>query len=272
MTGQLTPKQSLIAGFSESLLAILELTIGLAIVRSALDQSQILEMILPNASFGTREALTQFIMTSTVCYWMAFRAASSFNLNSAKKFWERIGGKNVKLSPLGISVILMHAFGLFSVWYMSNKFEKPILSLENYYFDAEYTTLNWRRITEMLIFAPLREELVFRGIMVNIFYRKVCLSGDPILTLLAQTFGPSVMFSLIHLFNFSAGKFSNSYVVVQVLIGFLVGSFYSMRYISSNTIWEPLLLHMGNNFFSSFLSSRYAFDSLEPMVVFPSKI
>jgi membrane protease YdiL (CAAX protease family) len=201
---------------------------------------------------------------------MAFRAASAFRLPSAKVLWERIGGFDVRISSLGVSVIAMHAIGLFTVWFMANKMEKSILSFENYLLEPEFVNLNWRRITEMLIFAPLREELVFRGIMVNIFYRKVCLSGDPILTLLAQTFGPSVMFSLIHLFNFSAGKFSNSYVVVQVLVGFIVGSFYSMRYISSNTIWEPLLLHMGNNLFSSFLSSKYEFDAFDPLIVFPS--
>jgi membrane protease YdiL (CAAX protease family) len=134
---------------------------------------------------------------------------------------------------------------------------------------------------DMLLLAPLREELTFRGLMFTIFYlRGVAFkvapaapavvegsSDDAVATpsapateeSLAWTsswkldcvIASAVTFGIVHLLNLFGNRYTTTYIILQVFLGVTLGAFYCMRFIlSENAMLETVLLHMINNFFS----------------------
>ena len=132
----------------------------------------------------------------------------------------------------------------------------------------------------MLLFAPLREELTFRGMIFTIFYlRGVAYKATPSVKQddstksnavtttptansdesLAWTaawkldgvIASAVTFGLVHLLNLFGNRYTTTYIVLQIFLGMTLGAFYCFRFVlSQNSLLETVLLHMINNFFS----------------------
>jgi membrane protease YdiL (CAAX protease family) len=132
-------------------------------------------------------------------------------------------------------------------------------------------------ICDMLVFAPVREEMTFRGLMFAIFYLRgtsfklapaVALEGElknaPAVSPDAQeslawtsswkldcVAASAVTFGLVHLLNVFGSRYTRTYILLQVLLGMTLGAFYSLRLVlSEHAVLETALLHIINNAFS----------------------
>ena len=54
---------------------------------------------------------------------------------------------------------------------------------------------------------------------------------------------------------------------IQVLLGFEIGCFFSLRFLITRSIWEPLVLHIANNMLAGFLPVRESLVLQEPAVI-----
>ena len=62
-----------------------------------------------------------------------------------------------------------------------------------------------------------------------------------------------VVFGLVHLMNLLGVKYQPLYISLQVGLGVLLGVFYSLRFVLSGTLWQSVVMHAVNNFYSSFV-------------------
>jgi membrane protease YdiL (CAAX protease family) len=67
----------------------------------------------------------------------------------------------------------------------------------------------------------------------------------------------NVVFGAIHLANLYGSRFSAEYISLQIVMGVLVGTFYSTRFFLSQSLWEPLVMHLINNVLSRFRVSFF---------------
>ncbi len=79
----------------------------------------------------------------------------------------------------------------------------------------------------------------------------------------------SMMFGLIHLLNVFGSRYGPVYIALQVSLGMMIGLFYSMRFLLSATIIEPILLHACNNLYSSFLPVETNVDLTDWLFAIP---
>ena len=161
----------------------------------------------------------------------------------------------------------------------------------------------------MLVLAPVREELTFRGLMFAIFYLRGAAfkiappaaatsedaaegdasasSSDAVAPTgsaaalpenLAWTaswkldcvIASATTFGLVHLLNLLGTRYTRTYILLQVFLGMTLGSFYCLRFIlSDNSMHETIGLHMINNMFSSFLPIEEELDLTNPIVSLP---
>jgi len=66
----------------------------------------------------------------------------------------------------------------------------------------------------------------------------------------------SAFFGLFHLVNLFGTTYQKPYVFLQVIIGFLMGVFYSCSFVFSGSLWVPIGYHVLNNFASSFMPPK----------------
>lgn len=128
----------------------------------------------------------------------------------------------------------------------------------NFYVENDWS---WGRALDVIIGSPIREEILFRGILVNIFHSRF-LQFDSFTRTFMQVLGPGLVFSLVHLLNLAGSRFSVMYIALQLVLGLAVGIFYNIRFMQSNTIYEPLLLHIVNNLCSSFVDPGIEFNTV----------
>lgn len=122
------------------------------------------------------------------------------------------------------------------------------------------TGWNWNRIVDILVLAPVREEIVFRGIIVAIFYKRFGSSSALPRDKLACVLSSGAIFGLTHLLNSFGSRYSAAYIGLQVGLGMLIGLFYSLRVERSGSLLQVVILHMINNFGSSFLPTDKELD------------
>lgn len=108
--------------------------------------------------------------------------------------------------------------------------------------------LNLPHLLEVAVLAPLREELVFRGILVSTFYRRV--GGQAPDRKLRAILMSALFFGAVHAVNLLNPAFSKPYVIAQVVFGVLVGAAYGCE-LALGSLWGCIVLHMVNNLASS---------------------
>jgi len=131
--------------------------------------------------------------------------------------------------------------------------QPPQLSLGN--FKDSSGQLNYYSSAQMLLFVPLKEEMLFRATLY------VLLSDRQQKEMPAMLLC-SLFFGGFHILNalFNQQTFSVGYVLLQIFFGYLVGAFYGMQFIRTGSIFESSVLHALNNVFASFLPLSMAFD------------
>ena len=202
------------------------------------------------------------VTTVLVCLWVAIRFATSVSL-SLRDYLDWTG---ITTQPIPILiksrafwfVFSMHLIGFGVLWTYQTWAQYPIYSFDNYY--NANRELDWVRGIEMVFFSPFREEVIFRVIVYSICYRR---SGGNRLISIGAT---NLLFGLVHLSNAFGHRYGPVYIAMQVALGMLIGTYYSIRFAKANSFWETLALHMTNNVFSSLVPLSFANDLSNPIV------
>jgi membrane protease YdiL (CAAX protease family) len=77
------------------------------------------------------------------------------------------------------------------------------------------------------------------------------------------------MFGLVHLTNLLGVRYQPLYIALQVGLGILLGAFYSLRFVLSGTLWQSIVMHATNNFYSSFVPLDLQLDLTNPLIAIP---
>ena len=139
--------------------------------------------------------------------------------------------------------------------------------------------LDWNSMFRLTLLTPLVEEYIFRGVLFSIVLgRTKRMNWISILI-------PNIIFGLFHLVNVPSTRFSIVYIFLQVCInnhkllqkkkkttltkkniqifmGLLVGTFYTVHLIYSQSLCETIMLHLVNNFLSGMLPRNNSFTEI----------
>ncbi|KAF1326731.1 Response receiver, partial [Globisporangium splendens] len=118
------------------------------------------------------------------------------------------------------------------------------------------------RVFEPLVFAPLREELFFRGLL-------FCALWNRLRSLRSSVIITNALFAAVHVVNARqlGSVYSASYLVYQVASAWLVGSLLSLRFAISGSLLECVLLHAVNNSFALAVSTQTDVDLRDPITL-----
>jgi len=105
--------------------------------------------------------------------------------------------------------------------------------------DGPHPQLVPKAVFNVVVFAPLVEEFVFRGIALHVLLNR--LPGHPLKCVAAQ----AAVFGFFHLANVSIKP--PGVVALQVLLGGLVGSVYGCAVLRSGSLADSVALHVCNN-------------------------
>lgn len=192
-----------------------------------------------------------------IVVWVLHRIGSGLRLG-LKRFVQLLLRPNPSATPAGgvlsyftssqflrvtLVVIVAHVASMLLMIYLQHSTGNWIYSTANYY-DASTGRFDGAAAFDMLISSPIREELVFRGVMLTNFYKRMGGRSAYHKTRCAAAAG--VIFGAVHLLNLFNDKFTVEYIALQVTLGFLIGFFYAMRMFSAGLI-DTCVLHISNN-------------------------
>jgi membrane protease YdiL (CAAX protease family) len=248
----------------------MELSLGNSLVRK----------VLSHESFswihgdGIAAVLRSLLHTIIIVFWINFRASRAFKLHSTWSFASHIGMTRLPASLRLISFVSLFHFGSLVLLFLSQSLlGNDLVSIRNVH-RLENGAIDWYRLSESLIGSPIREELVFRAVLANVFYSRT--EGlNPRTRFLYQCYGPAALFGAVHLLNFASASragYPLSYVSAQVTLGVLLGLFFCLSFVRSNTVLEPIILHFINNLSAMFVSRSDKFDLSNPWLFVPLSI
>ncbi|KAF0720298.1 Aste57867_417 [Aphanomyces stellatus] len=183
------------------------------------------------------------------------RSAINFHQPSTVAWAHRLGLSPQPLSRLsqGCIVYQIAGFGCFVLWQAWTR--EWVLSLANYYSSHGDNSLQVAHLAEILVLSPIKEELVFRGLVFHLLLNR--LPTHPT----AAAIVSSVLFGCTHLVNLKQSKFSTLYVLIQTGLGVEIGFFYALTYARTESLFECITLHVVNNVLSSFTSTQMELTS-----------
>ncbi|KAJ6250926.1 hypothetical protein M0813_15744 [Anaeramoeba flamelloides] len=156
-------------------------------------------------------------------------------------------------SFVGIALLFVHIADLFVMRFWQNKYSKNIYSLENFVKEGRF---DYNRLFELVIFSPLKEEIIFRSLMFLVTFEQVKTVLNHKKAVWLSLLVGNLAFGLVHFFNLISTKMYNShYVFLQVILGIIVGSVLACRMYVTNFILESILIHQLNNLFSCWVST-----------------
>jgi membrane protease YdiL (CAAX protease family) len=164
------------------------------------------------------------------------------------------------LSRLGLALATLHllTFGGLVLWQFTQG--HWFMSLDNFRSsvrdipgsnDQTLPTFNYSRMVSLVLFDPIKEEIVFRGCVFTVMITRTKSKRQSILL-------ANFLFGLFHLINLIPGQFSFLYVTFQLVLGVEMGIFYSTRLVHSGSLWEGIVLHCLNNALAVWLPTAQA--------------
>ena len=159
----------------------------------------------------------------------------------------RLGLTQLHLSHMTTAVLVLHTIGFVGMCISQWWFGETLFSWRNYYTKSG-DELEPAMISDMLILAPLREELVFRAAIFCVFY--IRLGDDTAVSKLLCCGLSGVVFGLVHLMNLLGTRYSSLYIALQVGLGVLLGNFYAMRFVLDESLLQSVIMHAVNNLYS----------------------
>ncbi|ETV69535.1 hypothetical protein H257_14771 [Aphanomyces astaci] len=179
-----------------------------------------------------------------VCLYVLRRSAANFHQPSLQAWIQRLGlwppismSSSVALALIAYQVV---GFAVVVSWqYWTN----------NWVFTwSNYSTL--QHVLEILLFSPIKEELVFRGVAFHLVVNRLPMYPKQAVGVV------SVLFGSTHLLNVRHANFSALYVAMQLCFGIEIGYFYGLQYIQTRSLGQLVVLHIVNNVLSSFTSTQ----------------
>lgn len=119
-------------------------------------------------------------------------------------------------------------------------------------------------LLERLLLVPVQEELLFRGLLLQLTLNRLRKR------VLSSALVTSLLFAAVHLV-FNARRLSPSdshaFLFYQVWLSFLIGTFLSLRAVLSGSLLECIALHCINNAFALAVDQRFITQLNETIVV-----
>lgn len=188
-------------------------------------------------------------VTLTVLWWVLKRFSWGVGLD-VRTICQRIGLASPRLSRLALGVMAAQLSGLGLMALAQRLQGHGHLSWDNWLVPGPSFELS--KVVDMLFLIPLREEVVCRAIAFSLYYKQI--GGRDGNSKFVCALLAGCVFGSLHLLNFFAARpFSTSYIILQTVLGTLIGTFYGLRFLEVN-ICEPVLLHSFNNAVSAFLA------------------
>ena len=204
--------------------------------------------------------LTNALTLAIVCYRLAQRLHLPLPTLPA-----RLGLVQLRVSHTTAIVLVLHTVGFLGMCVSQWWFGERLFSMRNYYTKAG-DELEPAMISDMLLLAPLREELVFRAAIFCVFY--IRLGDDTAVSKLLCCGLSGVVFGLVHLMNLLGTRYSPLYIALQVGLGVLLGNFYAMRFVLDESLLQSVIMHAVNNLYSrSAVRHRWVAYAVECAVV-----
>ncbi|XXQ36377.1 Abortive infection protein [Plasmodiophora brassicae] len=239
---------------SECLIAVVEY-----VVIASMQGTLIRASHLGNGPVGNAAAVCAGV---TLLAWMLYRQATTYDVSIARLLHMMGLYRVPSLTKAALVLVGLQAVSHCALYGLHRQFGSDIVSVKHL-LDAS-GSVRWNLVVDLVIVAPIREEIVFRGILQLIVHRRLPDNCR------AAVFMPSFFFSVIHALNFNAGRYSFSYVCMQIAVSFLIASFYSMRVLATGSVWEPLLLHSFNNLLACSVDQSPTMEALaDPLLLLP---
>ena len=211
-------------------------------------------------------ALATVVSSLAIVVWFLTRFSWTTNI-SMRETLRRMGFDRPRFSSYLLVVLLLHVSSTL-IMALSQPSGGPGVRLTTDNFRDANGEFDAGRAIDLLVLAPLREELLYRGVLFSLVYRRLA-------SVSAGWQGPivvsSLAFGLMHGMNFFSNRGpSKLYVLLQVLDAVPIGVFYNLRFISTGNIWETIGLHFIHNVFASLVPTKLEYRITDPYFVVPA--
>lgn len=202
----------------------------------------------------------------------------------------------ILLAPINALVSSFIKLVIFVVWFLSRgptKYEMISLSHKSFssqffgyismlivwsgcciaynpsYFDLSHLShegaLSWSLTFEYLLFNPIKEELLFRALIVELLSRRTKLRGEQQGFWISMMNG--VLFGAFHLMNLFGRTFGVKYVILQAALCVVSGTAYSLQILATKSIFEVIIMHSLNNSFAALFRKDLVVNMSDMFVV-----
>lgn len=229
---------------------------------------------------------SNIICNIIVLIYVLFRFSRRLDM-TISQFLSSITTDPFKFHHTTVTVLFAHTIGFIVFYIYDNYFSVPsnsYLTLNNWLIhtqtidltsDAGTTEYNLPQISDMILFAPLREEIVFRGIILSYLMVKLIQNNTASANQSNKQWQiyncviSGCIFGLIHLLNLfsSSSIYSTTYCIAQILLGICVGIYYSLHLTLYNNISELIIMHCCNNLYSSFVPLNITLNIESDMIL-----
>lgn len=177
--------------------------------------------------------------------WFTFTHSAFLNV-SKQKILQMLGITKVLPSKIVVVVLLSN---LAAFLFLMRPPNSSFFSLSNFLTDDG--KVDFMKTFDALIFAPVQEEFFHRFILFTVIHNRL---SNPIVSIGLTNF----FFAFTHVF----GTERTIYSLLQFCGAFLIGCFYSLRFYRTQSIWEPIYLHVINNTFSIFVDKGISWSGV----------
>lgn len=264
---------------SEVVFALMEFIFGLIIIKGALTSAYTrIHGIIEDEIPMYNQFLIHICVNIIVVVAVTWRLSARLQVKSLPEMTQKLGlnremfFSRLTWSNVTLSVIVLHSLGFCAMMLAQSYWDTEVFSTANYFIsksrdETMIGTVDWIMIADMLIIAPLREELMFRAIVFCIFY--VRLGDDTPRSKIQCAIGSAAVFGLIHCLNMLGVRYQSVYIMLQVALGIELGLFYALEYARTESIYPTIIMHMTNNLYSSFISVDQELDLTDPLIAIP---
>ncbi|RLN67190.1 hypothetical protein BBJ28_00010604 [Nothophytophthora sp. Chile5] len=209
-------------------------------------------------SLDLASVITKVCESATFC-WGLVEFMSWFFRHPKRVLTQRLLGFSWRNTTAPVVSLLLHlvAIAILAFWQEQRQTDIMMVSWRNVRSVALHPdgSLAAVDLLQSLLFAPVMEELFFRGTIVLVTLNRLQ-------NVKWSAAVSSFLFAAIHLVNLRhlGTHYSASYLAFQTGWSLLVGVFLSLRLVNSGSLSECVVLHMINNVFATSVSKKFAVD------------
>ncbi|EKX45779.1 hypothetical protein GUITHDRAFT_138647 [Guillardia theta CCMP2712] len=156
---------------------------------------------------------SSFAIVAAVTVYLSWRYSSFFGVSFSHvvRCLSKCG--SVSISTMVICFLMV--LGFVQQLYMQRRMHRQLFGVDN--FVEGELAFSLHRLLELILFAPLREEVIFRFFLVLLARNRLSPSTSVLIS--------GAFFGVIHLSNVYHPRYRTSYVIVQIVMSCLIGTF-----------------------------------------------